>query len=272
MGSACVELRYLSAMGTSARVIRSGPRSKRDRGGPTYSTLASRPLHILVFLTPFMVAYEVGAVVYLSKETIGAHRIVVRLFESLGGVVWHVPTLLLASILAVWHLLLRDSWRIRPVVLLGMLFEACLWTLPILVLSLLENTLVSMGGMPAAGDASAIRGQPWQAKVTLSIGAGLYEEFLFRLILVTLFHFILADILRVGNRWGSAIAVLAAAVLFALYHDLRGSPHPGILFAFLTLAGAYFGALFLLRGFGIVVAVHAMYDVVVFVALSGRPS
>lgn len=216
-----------------------------------------------------MIAYEVGAVVYLTKETIGAHRIVVRLFESLGGVVWHVPTLLLGSILLVWHLLLREPWKVKPQVLLGMLFESCLWTLPILVLSLLENAIVSMGGTPAALAAASIRDQPWQARATLSIGAGLYEEFLFRLILVTIFHFILVDVMRVGARWGNAISVLAAAVLFALYHDLQGSPHPGVLFVFLTIAGCYFGALFLLRGLGVAVAVHAIYDIVVFVALGG---
>jgi membrane protease YdiL (CAAX protease family) len=239
---------------------------------------------VLIFLLPFMVAYEVGAILYLTKpgmmETIGAHRIVVRLFESLGGVVWHAPTLLLAAILLVWHLLLRESWKVKPSVLLGMAFESCLWTLPVLVLGLLENATLNMGGgrssPPPAAMAEgviAIRDQPWQALATLSIGAGLYEELLFRLILLTLLHIVLVDMLKVKDRWGSILAAVASGVLFALYHDLPMEGRPRLVeFLFYTVVGTYFGALFLIRGLGVVVAVHAIYDIVVLVALNGPDS
>jgi membrane protease YdiL (CAAX protease family) len=224
-----------------------------------------------------MIAYEIGAVMYLTHpgavETIGAHRMVVRMFESLGGVLLHAPTFLLAAILLVWHLLLRDSWKVKPSVLLGMAFESCLWTLPVLVLGLLADATVNMGGSAPAALADGvanIRDQPWQARATLSIGAGLYEELLFRLVLLTVLHLVLVDVLKMDNRWGSTLAVVAAGVLFALYHDLPEAGRPRlIVFAFYTLVGTYFGALFLLRGFGVVVAVHAMYDLVVLVALRG---
>lgn len=266
-------------MGTNARVTRSGPRRSRDRGGVGYSTLTLRPLYILVFLAPFMLAYEVGAVLYLTRpgmmETIGAHRIVVRLFESLGGVVWHAPTLLLAATLLVWHFLLRESWKVKVSVLLGMALESCLWTLPVLVLGLLANATLNMGGAngppPAMADATAaIRDQPWQALATLSIGAGLYEELLFRLILLTLLHLLFVDVLKLKDRWGSILAAVASGVLFALYHDLPVEGRPRmVVFMFYSVVGTYFGALFLIRGFGVVVAVHAIYDMVALVALHG---
>jgi membrane protease YdiL (CAAX protease family) len=249
-------------------------------GEEGYSALAAKPLHVLVFLIPLMLAYEVGAVLYLSRpglmETIGAHRIVARLFEVFGGFTLHAPTILLAVVLLVWHLLLRDPWRVRPAVLLGMTFESCLWTLPLLVLGLILDAGLNAGsGPPAALAQPAINvyAQSWQARLTLSIGAGLYEELLFRLMLVTILHLVLVDFLKIENRWGSALAALLSGVAFALYHNVSLRESSGVMvFAFYTLAGTYFATLFMLRGFGIVVAAHAIYDTVVLVALRGEAS
>lgn len=263
-------------MGTNGRVIRSGPRTNRERNGQGYSALAASPLHVLVFLIPFMLAYEIGTVLYLTQpgmvETIGARRILGKLFESMGGVGLHAPTFLLAVILIVWHLLLRKPWKVRLPVLLGMALESCLWTLPVLVLGLMVSPALSSGAPAAMVDAAAstdaLRSQPWQAAATLSIGAGLYEELLFRLVLVTIFHIVLVDLLKIEHRWGNVLAAVASGVLFALYHDLPAAGRPRtVAFLFYAVIGTYFGALFLLRGFGVVVAVHAIYDVVVLVAL-----
>jgi len=58
-------------------------------------------------------------------------------------------------------------------------------------------------------------------------------------------------------RGADVIAVLAAAVAFALYHEDATN------FLFFTAAGVFFGGLFIARGLGIVVATHAIYDLVV---------
>jgi len=239
-----------------------------------YATLSTRPWHVLVFLLPLMIAYEIGAFMYLTSDgsvkAIGAQHIVYKVFASLGGVQWHAPTLLLAAILVVWHLLLKDPWKVRVPVLLGMSLESCIWTLPVVVFGLLAQAATTMTPAALVDTAQSLDQQPWQARATLSIGAGLYEELLFRLILVTIFHIALVDLLKLKPRMGSVLAAVASGVLFALYHPL---PQEGrarlVFFSFYAIMGAYFAALFLIRGFGIVVAAHALYDVIVLVALKG---
>src|SRR5690606_17654676 len=104
--------------------------------------------------------------------------------------------------------------------------------------------------------------------LTLSIGAGIYEELLFRMILIAAIHFVLVDALRFKAQTGGVVAVLVSAVAFALYHDLSGSDLSARFAAYFA-AGVFFGALYLGRGFGLVVAAHALYDVAVLVLLPG---
>jgi uncharacterized membrane protein YeaQ/YmgE (transglycosylase-associated protein family) len=161
-----------------------------------------------------------------------------------------------------------------------MFIESIAWTLPLLVLSALHMKAVQ-GGMPEA--AAGVTGLPallaqgagqwldlpWQARTTIAIGAGLYEEMLFRLVGVAVLHFVMADLFKLKHGTASAIAVIGAAVAFAVYHQFRFATGeinwPWLMF--LTAAGLYFGMLYILRGFGIVVAAHALYDVLVLVLL-----
>ena len=107
-------------------------------------------------------------------------------------------------------------------------------------------------------------------KIAVSIGAGLYEELIFRMILLSLLHTVFVDLLRMPERWGIGVAIGISAMLFALYHPLKTGD--GVLdirrAVFFLLAGVYFGVLYVVRGFGIAVATHALYDIAVVVLLT----
>ena len=99
-------------------------------------------------------------------------------------------------------------------------------------------------------------------RLMLSLGAGLYEELLFRVLLV-------GTLAWVGRRllgWRPVVAGLAAAFLgafvFSAFHYVGpyGDPFRVYSFVFRTIAGLAFSALFLLRGFGITAWTHALYD------------
>jgi membrane protease YdiL (CAAX protease family) len=95
----------------------------------------------------------------------------------------------------------------------------------------------------------------------IALQAGLYEELLFRLVLITGLHALFVDLMGLKRVPANIAVVLIAALGFALYHNqLEG-------FLFFLLSGVYFGALFLWRGFGIVVVVHALYDLVALVGI-----
>lgn len=266
--------------GSARRTSAARPPRQRD----DYASLSSRPLHILAFLAPLLVYYEIGSVLYLTDpasgvvETIRAQSILSGFFEAFDLVGLFLPGIALVTVLVIWHLLLKDPWRLKAPVLGGMAVESVAWTLPLVVLSvLLQRNLTPAVGIapliPAAGPSTGeLMDLSWQARLTISIGAGLYEELLFRMIAIAAVHFVLVDLARLSEPMGRAGAVIVSALAFALYHDLTnaagGMDIPRFIFFF--LAGLYFGAVFAFRGFGIVVAVHALYDTLVLVLLTSR--
>jgi len=263
---------------------------------PDYARWSMRPLHIFLFIAPLVVLYELGTLFYLSsqqggpQQTIKAHRLVGDFFHTFGVAGIYLPAALLLTILMAWHVISNDRWRVKPFVLASMLLESVLWTLPLLVLSAMHTRAIGGGGGAAghtaaqlstvfdtlvasgtgSGDTTDWHALPWQARVTIAIGAGLYEELLFRFIGVAFLHFLLRDVARLKEGLAASIAVVGAAIAFALYHHTRLATGeldwPRMLF--LTAAGLYFGMLYILRGFGIVVGTHAIYDVLVLVLLT----
>lgn len=255
---------------------RSNPTSLRriardDLRRDTYAHVSRTPLHILCFLLPLILFYEAGSLLFLTSPdtnqvaTVEANRLLDQAFDRFGVPGLHLPAVLIIVVLVVWHLLTRDPWRIRWNVLLGMAAESALWTFPLLVIAILLDPSDSA----ALAQGTDVRSWNLGARITISIGAGLYEELLFRMIIIAVVHFALVDLLRIPDRIGAWSAVIVSALLFAWYHF-----HPGVgfdlgWFAFYCAAGAYFGVVYLLRGFGIVVATHAIYDLIVLVLLAG---
>lgn len=234
-----------------------------------YFSEAQRPLHILVFLVPLLVAYELGALLYLSggdgqPKTIAAWGMLARFFELFGVFGFHLPAVLLVTVLVVWHLLQRDPWTVRAPVLIGMAMEACVWTVPLTILLIVLGRALAVEAIPAAAqvaDPETLRSLPWQARLTISAGAGLYEELLFRMIAIAAAHALLVDVMRLPSWVGGAIAIVLSAGAFAVYHSQVGSSAGLSALAPYFVAGVYFGVLYLVRGFGLVVAVHFLYDV-----------
>ncbi len=99
-----------------------------------------------------------------------------------------------------------------------------------------------------------------------SLGAGIYEEMVFRFGVMSLCAFAwgrVAAALTLPRALGVPIAVLVSAVLFSLHHHLR-EPFDRSVFVFRGMAGVLLGLLFCFRGLGVCVYTHAMYDVYFF--------
>ncbi len=238
----------------------------------TYWSLSTRPLHVLVFLAPLLVAFEIGSAVYLTSpdqtvaRTIQAKKLFSDFFELFGAAGLFIPAVALVTVLIVWHLMRRDRWTVNAGVIGGMALESVLWTLPLVVMAGLHSRTRGLVAAPPGADLTEMA---WQARVTISIGAGLYEEMLFRFVAIALAHMLLADLLRLSKLHSAIGSVAISAALFALYHDavhVGGGIDWGTLI-FLFAAGVYLGVLYVSRGLGIVVATHAVYDVLVLVIL-----
>ena len=104
-------------------------------------------------------------------------------------------------------------------------------------------------------------------RVVLSIGAGIYEEFVFRLLFIGGFTYLIGFVLQwkqLGRKIG---AVVLSAVIFSLFHFvgvLGDQPDVGLFFV-RFVAGLFLGGLYCFRGFGITACTHALYDLILLV-------
>lgn len=245
------------------------------RGG--YFGLSSQPLHILLFLTPFIIFYELGSTGLIGERleaTLEAQELLVRFFDLFGAGVLglHLPMLALVVTLVAQHLMSRKSWSIHSGVLLAMLAESAFLTGPLIVLAIIIEPAAAAALSQQVPTEAVAEGTQTLEGIYLAFGAGLYEELLFRLVLITILHFVVSDVLGFRHKTGLIVAVGLSAIAFAWHHNEVLIPGVGInwrLAIFYTLAGAYFGLLFVSRGLGIAVGAHMMYDLLVFVIMPG---
>ena len=165
---------------------------------------------------------------------------------------------------AIW-LIVRDrrGGPIRPSTLLAMFGESVVLAL---VFGLVVGTVTAQGVRPlrslAAG--GGLEGDAL-ARLTLSLGAGLYEELLFRVVIVALLANGFRLLFGVSRVWSGVWATAIGAILFSAFHYVGplGEPMRLESFVFRALAGLAFSGLYLTRGFGITAWTHALYDVAV---------
>lgn len=124
--------------------------------------------------------------------------------------------------------------------------------------ALAEPAMRMLGVVPAGGRLLQ--------DLVASLGAGIFEELLFRLGLMSLLVWLwmrTAVPLGLPRVLGGVLAVFLSAALFSWHHHLR-EPFEASVFLFRAMAGVILGFLFWIRGFGVCVYTHAMYDVYYF--------
>lgn len=104
-------------------------------------------------------------------------------------------------------------------------------------------------------------------QIVLALGAGVYEEFIFRVILITGFLFFFKDLLRLHPLIAGALAVMLAAGFFTAFHYLGPYADPFNLRSglFRLVAGILLGLIFLTRGYGISAYAHTFYDLILII-------
>ncbi len=219
---------------------------------------------ILVF--PLWLTYQVG-VLGLPKAENGADFISTHLFRLLGNsktnyLLVHLA-LALAFVVTVLILRRKQGFDLRlfiPTVLESAIYALTMGSLILYVMSLLHiNPSLAVGDDP-------LKGLGPLTLLLVSIGAGVNEELVFRLILLSGSVALFEKAFKLRRWIAVGISFLLTALLFsAAHHVIGGEPWKVGVFVYRTLCGLFFASLFQWRGFAVAVYTHALYDVWVMV-------
>jgi membrane protease YdiL (CAAX protease family) len=233
---------------------------------PRYFQLTRKHTYSLLFALPLLIAYEAGATM-ISGSAHGLRNgadVLLRSVLAVGGI--H-STLAFTAVLAVvaTALIIRERRRekvpLQGGVFVGMAAESVVYAL---MFGIVVGTATQwlLGGFQLAGGTGVLGRLPLFDGIVLSLGAGIYEELLFRVVLV---GGLLAIFLSSGLAKKSAriYAALLAAIIFSAFHYIGpyGDTFQMSSFLFRFLSGLALNALFIARGFGIAAWTHALYDV-----------
>ncbi len=226
-----------------------------------------RPLVCLAFVAPMLAVYELGVLTLGAQATRNGIDVYLRnSLELIGfGQYFLLPALTAFALLA-WHHMCRHPWRLKIPNLLGMLFESILLAMALLVLARLQSSLMPTAIGCSTGESSEALGTA--SRLVGYLGAGIYEELFFRLILLLPLAGLIGyfGVSRQACLW-SAVAI--TSLLFSAAHyevftfNTGAEPFAWFSFLFRLSAGGFFATLFLYRGFGIAAGTHALYDILV---------
>jgi len=241
--------------------------------GSAYLKATRHPWPTLLLLVPLLTAYECG-ILWLGGNNPqalrnGADSWLRWGLEAFGLDQLVVAPILVALVFIIWTWLRKDD---KPggsfAVCCGMaleclLFSVCLWGLSHGFGPFLESIGVPCDTNPPAGITNPTVEQTVSRVVTF-VGAGVYEEILFRLVLFSG----LACVLRLAMmpKWASVLmAAITSSLLFAAAHHVGpyGESMNSFVFLFRCLAGVYFALVYQTRGFAVAAGAHACYDVLV---------
>jgi membrane protease YdiL (CAAX protease family) len=219
----------------------------------------------LILVFPLFLIYQIGVLFTLPMLN-GADFVTTFLFASLG-LTLKGYLLFLAAVVGVFALalaLLKRKQQFNGRVFLPVVLESTLYALTMgSVIVLLMTKVLRFPPNLAAG----LPEQGLVARLVMSLGAGVYEEAVFRLGLlggsIAAFERLLGM-----SRWAAVLgAFVFSSAVFSFVHYLppTGDAFTFGSFTFRLLAGIVFGVLFKLRGFAVAVYTHAFYDIFVLV-------
>ena len=244
----------------------------------TYWSDAKRPLACLMFLFPLLVVYEVG-VLWIGGDQHqllrnGADYWMRGGLQSLGADVSFLLPLLICTGLLGWHGIRKYPWSVSRETFYGMFGESLLFAFALVIVGQLHDLafqrwteVPQLNQVVAAADAN-IQAPRSVVLAVCFVGAGVYEEVMFRLCLLPAM-FGAFRLTGMANGWAAFLAVFITSLCFSSAHYIGAAADqfPLFSFTFRAVAGLFFATLYLLRGFGITVGCHAFYDLLVGVVM-----
>jgi hypothetical protein len=221
----------------------------------------------LVLVFPLFLLYQIGVLFTLPMLN-GADFLTVLLFRNL-----HLTrsaylgyTALVAILFAIAVGMLRRRQRFDARLIIPVAIESAIYALTMGSLIVFVMTRV-FGISPrlAGGAGGVIAQQGLATRVVMSLGAGVYEETVFRLLILGGLVALLEKVVGLRRFVALIVGLVVSAALFSAMHHIPpyGDPLRLGIFTFRCLAGVIFGLIFWFRGFAVAVYTHALYDLYV---------
>jgi len=232
----------------------------------TYWSETHSPLYSFIFTMPLFVLYEIGTV-FLSSEDImvlrnGADVLMKQVLGLFG--IYSIYGFSASFMVGFSIAFLRQKKSLKTLVIKGnyllmMFFESILYGAILFILLGAFQTFFM----------SPVSRRLFQ-QVVLSLGAGIYEEFVFRVVLITGIAAILGFIFQWERTARYTGGVIVAAAIFSLFHFIGefGDPFSIDLFSIRFFAGIILGGIYAARGFGVAAYSHAIYDLIVLTIIT----
>jgi Type II CAAX prenyl endopeptidase Rce1-like len=225
---------------------------------PTYIQLSRSPQYSLIFAIPLLMAYE-GFAIFLNRSDLYGIRnsadVFLKLFLAYMGIHGFFGFGVAMVVALILFRVVGGGPRfgsVRLGVLGWMLAESVIYSLAFGALVSAVTRLLLAQPLPLS--------RP--AQILVSLGAGIYEEFVFRVLLLAGLVFFLHRLMRLQQLVAYGLAAALGALLFSAFHYIGpfGDPLQLPSFMFRFVAGLILTGLYFARGYGITAYTHSLYD------------
>ncbi len=221
-----------------------------------YLSQSHNLLNSLVLVLPLLIIYQVGLLLGNFHGLNGVDLVTVSLlhFAGIYGLLFFNIALIVLFFVGTWHL--RKKHKFDPGFFMPMVVESAFYAFFLGAFIV----LIMSYALPMAQ--TDIKEAGWATKVTVSLGAGVYEELVFRLGLISLLVYFFTKAVKVKKGTAVLAAFVISSVLFSLAHFVQREM-VAYEFVYLFIAGLILSVLFKFRSFAIAVYTHAFYDMFV---------
>ena len=212
-----------------------------------------------LFILPLLILYETGIILYGSDVKNAADFLVKSPLEIFGKNATFIFNSLVVvfSFCSIFYIEKKNRFNCR--IFIPMFLESAIYAF---LLGYVVLFLV-YGYLPLA--ATDISSKSLLGGVILSLGAGVYEEIFFRLFFLSGLCFAFVKVGKLNSFIGACLGIIVSAAVFSSMHYIgaTGDSFTTYSFLFRFAAGVILAVIFALRGLGIVIYTHAIYDILV---------
>jgi len=225
-----------------------------------YFELSKNDFYSFLIIAPLVILYEFfGYINNFNSPLIirnGADIYIKNFFQFFGYYSDIIYTFFLIFFLLFIFIRNKNlflSSSINLVFLFGMIIESCIHSISLLGAMSISSSVLLMAGQTSYSIFE---------NIYLSIGAGVWEEILFRYTLVSISIIMLSKVFNI-NFFGNYItAILISSSIFSWYHFMGpfGDSINFDIFMYRFIAGIILSLIFIFRGIGIAIYTHTIYD------------